>query len=45
MALLDGIERRPGVPWVLPGILDPRKPLDYDTVYKAACRISNNRRA
>jgi integrase len=40
LAVLDGIERRPGVPWVLPGIRDPRKPLHYDTVHKAACRIS-----
>jgi integrase len=41
LAVLDGIERRPGVPWVLPGVLDARKPLDYDMVYKAACRISD----
>jgi integrase len=40
IAILDEIIRRPGVPWVLPGIRDPRKPLDYDTVHKAACMIS-----
>ena len=40
MDVLDGIERRPGVPWVLPGIRDARKPLDYDTVHKAATSLS-----
>lgn len=39
LALLDGIERRPGVPWVLPGIKHPREPLDYDTLAKAFRRI------
>jgi len=38
--VLNGIERRPGVRWILPGVRDPQKPLDYDTVHKAACRIS-----
>lgn len=35
LVMLEGIERRPGVPWVLPGIRDATKPLDYDTVHKA----------
>jgi integrase len=41
LAVLDAVERRPGVPWVLPGIRDATKPLDYDTVHKAACRVSS----
>lgn len=41
LAILEGIERRPGVPWVLPGIRDAAKPLDYDTVHKAICRASD----
>jgi integrase len=40
LALLDRIERRPGVPWVLPGITDPRQPLDYNTVLKAFRRFA-----
>jgi integrase len=39
LSILDTIERRPGVPWVLPGIRDVRQPLDYDTVHKAFGRL------
>jgi integrase len=38
--VLDTVERRPGVPWVLPGIRDPRLPLEYFTVHKAFRRIA-----
>ena len=40
LAVLEMIEHRPGVPWVLPGIRDAARPLDYDTVHKAFGRIS-----
>jgi integrase len=40
LAVLDGIERRPGVPWVLPGVRDPERPLNYDTLHKAFARIA-----
>ena len=40
LTLLEGIERRPGVRWVLARYSDPQKPLDYHAMYKAACRIS-----
>ena len=40
LTVLNGIERRPGIRWVLPGVRDPQKALDYDTVHKVACRIS-----
>jgi integrase len=40
LVVLDAIERRPGVPWVLPGIRDITRPLDYDTVHKAFARVA-----
>lgn len=40
LALLEGIERRPGLPWVLPGIRDADCPLDYDTLHKAFGRLT-----
>jgi integrase len=35
LALLLAIERRPGVPWLFPGVTDARRPLAYSTVKKA----------
>jgi integrase len=40
LALLAGIERRPGVPWFFNGIQDPNQALSYDTTIKAFRRIA-----
>jgi integrase len=39
-AILHGVERRLGVPWVLPGVRSAEVHLDYDTVEKGFRRIA-----
>jgi integrase len=41
LAVLDSVERMPGVDFVFRGIRDPTKPLSYSTVEKAFRRIAN----
>jgi integrase len=41
LAVLDSVERMPGVDFVFRGIKDPRKPLSYNTVEKAFRRIAD----
>jgi integrase len=41
LAVLDSMERMPGVDFVFRGIKDPTKPLSYNTVEKAFRRIAN----
>ena len=40
LAVLDSIERMPGVPFVFRAVTDPRKPLPYHTIEKAFGRIA-----
>jgi integrase len=40
LAVLDSIERMPGVPFVFRAITDPRKPLTYNVAVKAFRRIA-----
>src|SRR5262249_49309041 len=39
LAVLDGVERMPGVDFVFRGIKDPTKPLSYNTIENAFRRI------
>lgn len=42
LAVLDGVQRRPGVPWVLPGLTDASKPLAYEPVYRRLRRLAED---
>jgi integrase len=40
LAVLDGVERMPGVPFVFRAVRDPTRPLSYHTIEKAFGRIA-----
>jgi integrase len=42
LAVIDSVERMPGIEWVFRAVEDPTKPLTYDTVEKAFRRITKD---
>jgi integrase len=42
LAVIDGVDRMPGVEWIFRAINDPTKPLPYDTIEKAFGRIARS---